>query len=371
MNESDLCCFLGQEKIKNVWFARDITDLEEKVKNRKEIALQLEAAETKLIRMANKAQNKTSKKEGLRLPAHHDTASFANNASVAAHWVPAKNRPAHRLSFLIGKKVDTIDWATSEISRLNMEIEKLNAQHNCNGTQLLSVAFVEFYRQADAQVAYQTLLHHSPERMAPRYINLDPSQIVWANFRLTWWERTLRSWTMTTVVCILIIFWAIPTSFVGSISNLDSLMDEIPYLRLIVPEWTRGTISSLLPSLLLSALMALVPRFFRSLAKWSGVLSLSSVELLTQNFYFAFQIVQVFLVVILASTATDIVAAILKDPSSVAKMLARKIPRTSNFYMSYIILHGLSFSASALLQSTKLVFDRVLAKTLDDTPRKE
>ncbi|KAJ5642289.1 hypothetical protein N7490_006289, partial [Penicillium lividum] len=374
LNENSLRSLLGQEKIKNAWFARDTTELEKKLNCRKKIALKLEAAETQLIQMENKARNKASKVKGLGRPPDHDTAGLSDNTStsIIAPLASIKNRPAHRLGFLIGRKVDTIDWARAKIYRLNLEIEKLKSQLNCDGTQLLSLAFVEFYHQADAQVAYQTLIHHSPLCMTPRYINLDPSQIIWANARLKWWERTVRYWVMTAFVCTLIIFWAIPTTFVGSISNLDSLMDAIPCLQFMdeIPSWIRGAITNLLPSLLLSVLMGLVPRFLRSLAKWSGVFSLASVELLTQNFYFAFQIVQVFLVVSLASTATDMIATTLENPSSMATVLARKIPRTSNFYMSYIILNGLSFSASALLQANKLVLDKILGKGFDNTPRK-
>lgn len=93
-------------------------------------------------------------------------------------------------------------------------------------------------------------------------------------------------------------------------------------------------------------------------------------ELLTQDFYFAFQVIQLFLVVTLASAATEIIAIVFKDPSSLATVLARKIPQTANFYMSYILLQGLSFSPSALLQTLRLVLDRTLGRVVDDTPRK-
>lgn len=59
----------GRDKVKNVWIATDTKELEEKVKDRDGAAMKLEAAETKLIIMANKARNKALKKQGsLRTP---------------------------------------------------------------------------------------------------------------------------------------------------------------------------------------------------------------------------------------------------------------------------------------------------------------
>lgn len=106
------------------------------------------------------------------------------------------------------------------------------------------------------------------------------------------------------------------------------------------------------------------------MAKWGGAPSLAAIELTVQNTYFAFQVVQVFLVVTVASAATSVVGSIINDPSSAATLLAQKIPRASNFYISYIILQGLSFSAGALLQIVGLILGKVLGKLLDKTPRK-
>lgn len=105
-------------------------------------------------------------------------------------------------------------------------------------------------------------------------------------------------------------------------------------------------------------------------AKWGGDPSLAAIELTTQNYFFAFQTVQVFLVVTLASAASSVGAAIAQDPSKAATLLAQKIPRASNFYISYIILQGLSFSSGALLQIVGLILGKVLGKFLDTTPRK-
>ena len=106
------------------------------------------------------------------------------------------------------------------------------------------------------------------------------------------------------------------------------------------------------------------------MAKFGGVPTSAAVELRTQNFYFGFQVVQVFLVTTISSTASSAVSEIIKKPETAASLLAESIPKVSNFYISYFILQGLTFSAAALLQITGLIVSKILGKLLDNTPRK-
>ncbi|KAJ5754934.1 hypothetical protein N7533_004477, partial [Penicillium manginii] len=356
LNTDKIRAMFGIDKVKNVWVATDTAELEEKVKDRDAAAMKLEGAETKLIIMANKARNKALKKKGSAEEGSEENTDLGQfddeSGSVAARWVQAKDRPTHRLKMLIGKKVDTINWARSEIERLSPEIEELQAKHRAGDAKLVSSVFVEFYKQADAQSAYQS--------------------VIWSNLRIKWWERVIRHGATLAFVVALIIFWAIPTAVVGAISNINSLTDMVPFLKFILkcPPVILGVITGLLPSILMAVLMALVPIIMRLCAKWGGDPSRASIELTTQNYFFAFQVVQVFLVVTLASAATSVVTSIISDPSSAASLLATNIPKASNFYISYIILQGLSFSAGALLQIAGLIVGKLLGKFLDNTPRK-
>jgi hypothetical protein len=106
------------------------------------------------------------------------------------------------------------------------------------------------------------------------------------------------------------------------------------------------------------------------MAKFGGVPSSAAVELRTQNFYFGFQVVQVFLVTTIASAASASVSSIIQKPQEAATLLAENIPKASTFYISYFILQGLTFTAGALLQITGLIVSKVLGKLLDSTPRK-
>lgn len=106
------------------------------------------------------------------------------------------------------------------------------------------------------------------------------------------------------------------------------------------------------------------------MARLGGLPSLSTVELRTQNFYFAFLVIHVFLITTFTSAASAVVTSIIQNPSSALDLLAKNLPKASNFYISYFILQGLTISSGALLQIVGLLLSRILGKFLDSTPRK-
>lgn len=167
LNTEKIRQMFGREKVKNVWVATDTKKLDELVSKRDDAAMKLEGAETKLITLANGARLKALKKQGG--VEDGDNADFAINddldgesGSIASRWVKPSDRPTHRLKMLIGKKVDTIDWARAEIDRLTPEIEELQEKHRAGDVKLVSAVFAEFYSQADAQAAYQSGMSSFP-----------------------------------------------------------------------------------------------------------------------------------------------------------------------------------------------------------------
>jgi hypothetical protein len=131
-----------------------------------------------------------------------------------------------------------------------------------------------------------------------------------------------------------------------------------------------GLITGLLPVILLAVLMALLPIILRLAAKISGCPTRSAVELAVQNYYFAFQVIQVFLVATLGASATAVVESVKKNPAGAPNLLANNIPTASTFYLSYFLLQGLGIVANALLAVVGLIVFNLLGKLLDNTPRK-
>ena len=201
---------------------------------------------------------------------------------------------------------------------------------------------------------------------------MHPSDIIWSNLKIRGWERYIRYSAAIGFICALIVFWAIPVAAVGAISNITYLIQKAPFLKFLlkIPHAILGVVTGLLPSVLLAVLIALVPPILRLAARLGGAPTYSEVEYSLQNSYFAFQVIQVFLVATLASAATSTISAISKNPSSAATILSTHIPTASNFYISYFIVQGLGVFASTLVSVAGLAITPLLARLLGSTPRK-
>lgn len=360
------------DNVKRVWLNVDVDALEEIVKERDETVMKLEAAEVKLIKTVDKARRK---KLGANAGSTVDppVADNGESGSVAARYIDRKQRPSHKTKFLVGEKVDTIDWCRGKLAELNPKVEAEQAAYKSGEKgDVLNSCFIEFTSQSTAQVAVQTLAHHMPLHMSPRYIGITPDEVVWENMKLGWLPRLIKIAGTTAFIVALVIFWSIPVAVVGTISQINYLTEKVPFLSFIndVPDVILGLITGLLPVVMLAILMALLPIILRKCAKIAGAPSLSQIELRTQNSYFAFQVFQVFLVTTLSSAVSSAVTDIINNPGSAPGLLADSIPKASNFYIAFMILQGLSISAGALLQIVGLILMKVLGMILDNTPRK-
>ena len=373
LDEPKLRRMFGSQ-VKNLWIANECKEIEDLVEERDKVAFKLEAAETKLVKLANAARLKSIKKGG----AHEDNLAGIDedgeSGSAAARWLKPKDRPTHRLKPIIGKKVDTINWSRQELERLIPKIDALQAKYRAGEGKFINSVFVEFYTQSQAQAAYQSLTHHQALHMSPRFIGISPEAVIWKNLNINWASRVVRNILVLAFVTALIIFWSIPVAFVGVLSNIGALETTpgLTWLKFLnkLPSVIFGLVQGLLPSILLAVLMSLLPIILRLAAKLGGAPSLSAVELRTQNFYFWFQVIQVFLITTASSSAAASFQAIFKNPMKATDFLAQDLPKASNFYISYFVLQGLAISSQALVQIVGVILFKLLGKFLDSTPRK-
>ncbi|KAF7530015.1 hypothetical protein PCG10_004990 [Penicillium crustosum] len=272
--------------------------------------------------------------------------------------------------WLLGQKVDTIDYCRKELARLNLEIE-IDQQHP-EKFPLMNSAFIQFNHQVAAHMACQAVSHHLPKQMAPRVVEISPDDVIWDNMSIKWWERYLRSFGIITLVCAMVVGWAFPVAFTGLLSQLAYLEGAFPWLAWLgkLPDWFISAIQGILPALCLAILMALLPLILRFLSRTQGLFTGMSIELTVQNYYFAFLFVQLFLVVTIASSFSTIIENV-TDVTSWPQMLAVNIPKSSNYFFSYMILQAMSVSAGALVQIFGLVSWFILAPILDSTARKK
>lgn len=312
-------------------------------------------------------------------PAYEDFDGYGE--PVWKKYLTEKDRPTHRLPIfgwkwmfalpLIGRKVDTIHYCRKEVARLNVEIEQ--DQTEPGKFPLMNSAFIQFNNQVAAHMACQSLNHHIPQQMAPRYLEVNPNDVIWENMRIKWWERYIRMVLVTCAVAGLIIGWATPVAFVGAISQVSYLSETVPFLKFIetFPKWILGLISGILPPLGLAILMAILPIILRTLAKLQGMHTGMTIELAVQGMYFGFLFVQVFLVVSISSGFGPVFDELSQNPTSVASILAKNLPKASNFFFSYLLLQAFAQSGGALMQIGSLIVYYVVAPIFDTTARQK
>lgn len=259
-NEKKLRQVFG-ESIERIWNTSECKDLSKLVDERDKLAFQLETAETKLIRRANKARQNAIKK------GEFSSDTCLDCESSNPEWSHKVQRPTHRLKILFGEKVDSIHWYREQLTRVTQEVDALQRKHQEGDAKYLSAIFIEFTTQNDAQIALQTLSHHQPFHMAPRFIGISPQEVVWSALNLSWWQRIIRRFAAQGFLAAMVIFWSFPAAIVGTISNVQSLASLVPFLGFItkLPNIILGAIEGLLPSAALAALMSLVPIICRSM----------------------------------------------------------------------------------------------------------
>lgn len=338
-----------------IWYARNFKELEKLTEERSKLAGKYEGALNKIISKGLKLKKKLVKK-GEALP--QEPQGYI------------KKDPTHRLGKIpfIGKKVVTVDYCIDRIDELNKEIGE--AQKTPETAKLMSSVFIEFPNQLEAQKAYQAVPYTKDFKL--RALGCAPDDILWPNLSQKTKERASRTTAANSFLSAMIIFWAIPVAVVGCISNIPFLTDKIHFLRFInnCPSVILGLITGILPTVALAILMSFVPVIIKKAGKMSGMITEQQVELYCQSWYFGFQIVQVFLVVTLASSASSTVTAIIDDPGSAMTLLAQNLPKASNFYIAYFLLQGLMTPAMSLLQIGPLILSKAL-KFLQNTPRKK
>lgn len=236
---------------------------------------------------------------------------------------------------------------------------------------VINSAFITFRKQISAHLAGQALIHHEPYRMSKKYIEVAPSDVIWSNLTLNPYETKVRyaiSWGITIA---LIVFWAIPVAFVGTISNISGVCTKESWLAWLckIPSPVLGIIQGILPPVLLAVLMMLLPIVLRLLAKFEGIPKKTGLELSLMTRYFMFQVIHSFLIVTLSSGIFASLNQLASNPTSIPSILAQQLPQASIFFLTYITLQGLSGVAGGFLQIVPLAIYYVKLYLLGSTPR--
>jgi calcium permeable stress-gated cation channel len=256
--------------VRQVWVNRDLKDMPDLYEHRLKTCNLLESAETALLGIGVKRHKKKQKKAGNA--SNKETSSTgdpeAPRKALLEELVPRPKRPSHRLPLfswmfslpLVGKKVDTVEWARDQVHELTTQLEQrreilardiarttaaeaeTTVRTHHIGAGKLSVAlpsvpvsiplvgtvpvvnfseqtyppanaaFILFNQQIAAHIAAQTLTHNDPFSMtaSQKYIEVAPEDVIWGNLTMSSYDRRIRSALSWAATIGLIILWSIP-----------------------------------------------------------------------------------------------------------------------------------------------------------------
>lgn len=358
--------------IKKVWINRNLKELPDLVKERDKLAMKLEGAVTKLIAKAGKNVKK-NKAEAVTIPEGQEPP-----LDVAERYVPTKQRPTHRLGKIpcIGEKVDTISYCRQEIARLNQEIESTreHVTKDYENYPPANSAFLLCNTMLGAYFGARAEAHPMPYRMAKRYTELTPADVVWENLTLNPYERKLRSFGSWVATWALAIFWCIPVAIVTMLANFDYLSQNVSFLHWLtsLPGVAIGIVKAILPTAGLAILNALLVPILKYLAKLAGIPTKTGIELSLFKRFFVFQVLQNFLFMSIGSgimAQETQFAAVISQPTDFVRMISGLIPKASTFFLQYVFLLGLSGAAMLLFQIVAVAMYYVKLFLLSSTPR--
>jgi len=286
---------------------------------------------------------------------------------------PDKPRPQTKIGGSYcgeGNMVDTIDHFTSEINRLNHEIDAVRAEilknqtlSNDHETMLdkdkepllqkaessveetkvslaSSTGIVTFSSLCAKQSAVQCEISGKPDEVNV-FPTVDPSNILWNNMTFLLTRQHLRKAKVAAVWIVGIFFWAFPITFVNSISNLNSVLTTLGLKELNQNSFWYGLITGLLPVVLLSLLMELLYKAIETAAShYIRMKSSSEVDVYALWWHQLFQVANLWLLLIGGSLANQL-RPFVNNPVSIVEILAGALPGASVFFVNMITVGGL------------------------------
>lgn len=363
--------------VKRIWFVNEFKNISEIVKELDQAVERLEEAELFYIKDYHKKVGNNRYKKFADIKSLQKNFYPPINFSIQVrylNWGMNIRVPGIARILVLQRPVNQIDWCKERIQELKHDLEVEKTKLADEQLRKHNVVFIEFHLQIGAYIAHQILLSQDQGCMDKTIMEIHPQDIEWKNLASKNFVWSMIQKYGVTIVCVSsVILYIVPVSFIVLISQMPLLTKLMPFLRWIhgLPEVARDSISSILPSLLLSLLTEIMMVLFRVLMSYKGKLTGAEIELELQKWYFGFLFIQQFLVVTILSSITVIFKQIVDQPTSIPVMLATNLPKSATFFFQFIAIKALGFCGNNFLRIDQLVLRNTLHRFNDKTPRKK
>lgn len=223
-----------------------------------------------------------------------------------------------------GTKVDAIDYLTSRIKSLEIEIKEVRL--TVDNRNALSYGFASYEGIDEAhQVAYAGRNKH-PHKASVR-LSPKPSDLIWANLPLTPAQRHGRAILNNIWVALLTVVWCIPNGliavFLANLSNLGLVWKDFQ-VELSANPKTWAAVQGIAAPLITTLFYFFLPSIFRRLSMNAGDYSKTSRERHVTHKLYSFFVFNNLLVFSLFSTAWKYAAAVIEAEKEISVWEALK-----------------------------------------------
>ncbi|XP_022849682.1 CSC1-like protein RXW8 isoform X1 [Olea europaea var. sylvestris] len=241
------------------------------------------------------------------------------------------------------------------------------------GKKECGAALVFFRTRYAALVASEALQQPNPMTwvtdLAP-----EPSDIYWSNLYVPYRIFWIRKIAILVAFILFVTFFLIPVVFTQSLVHLDKLEKVFPFIKGITErKFMKQLITGYLPSVILMIFLSIVPPIMMVFSTLEGSISRSGRKRSSCIKVLYFIIWNVFFANILTEAAIDhYQVSIMKlgDPKTIPNQLAKAVPSTATFFVTYVLTSGWASLSFELIQPFPLLcnsFYRFILRNKDDT----
>ncbi|GFP91718.1 CSC1-like protein rxw8 [Phtheirospermum japonicum] len=202
----------------------------------------------------------------------------------------------------------------------------------------------------------------------------EPCDIFWSNlcvpYRLLW----IRKIAVIVALVFFVTFFLFPVVFTQSLVHLDKLTKIFPFMKeLAERKILEQLISGYLPSVVFIIFLYIVPPLMMLFSTLEGAISRSGRKRSTCVKVMYFVIWNVFFANILTEAAIDhyqVSITKLGDAKHIPNLLAKAVPATATFFMTYVLTSGWASLSVELIQPFPLLcnlFYRFILRNKDDS----
>ena len=155
-----------------------------------------------------------------------------------------------------------------------------------------------------------------------------------------------------------LLFWGSIVAFVAAVSTLSTLAAYLPFINSLNPV-LYSLIAGLLPVVVNIYFQSLVPVIIGLLAQYlERRKSSSAIEIHVIRWYFLYQLVNVF-VLVLSGSVFNSIANIISSPTSIVYLLGASLPTVSVFFINFVITKLLGGIPSLVLRLGPLIIFKI------------